>query len=302
MKIFVLNSDENWFCDRYAQEWDLHNPDISTNSPYESNLIWLLASWRWREISMELLEKKKVIATIHHVVPSKFKEQEFAAMDQIVDAYHVPCKKTKQFIQNFTGKPIHIVGYWGNPRIWFPIDKKECRDLLGLPVDKYLVGSFQRDTEGYDLKTPKLEKGPDIFCDIVEDMHSKNKNLEVVLAGWRRQYVMNRLRNSDIKYHYFEMPSFETVNKLYNSIDLYVVGSRFEGGPQALLECAMTKTSIISTNVGMAEDILDNESILDINIRRAVPNVDVAYDKVQKYLIPNWFDSYKAIFKEVLNG
>jgi glycosyltransferase involved in cell wall biosynthesis len=133
-------------------------------------------------------------------------------------------------------------------------------------------------------------------------MHSKNKNLEVVLAGWRRQYVMNRLQNSDIKYHYFEMPSFETVNKLYNSIDLYVVGSRFEGGPQALLECAMTKTSIISTNVGMAEDILDNESILDINIRRAVPNIDVAYDKVQKYLIPNWFDSYKTIFKEVLNG
>ena len=40
---------------------------------------------------------------------------------------------------------------------------------FGCFLDKKLIGSFQRDTEGYDLKTPKLSKGPDIFCDIVEE-------------------------------------------------------------------------------------------------------------------------------------
>ena len=42
------------------------------------------------------------------------------------------------------------------------------------------------------------------------------------------------------------------VNKLYNILDLYLVTSRIEGGPQAILECALTKTPILSTDVGVA--------------------------------------------------
>ena len=54
-----------------------------------------------------------------------------------------------------------------------------------------MVGSFQRDTEGHDLKSPKLIKGPDIFIEIIKKI--KNKNLKVVLTGKRRQYVIKKL-------------------------------------------------------------------------------------------------------------
>ena len=36
-----------------------------------------------------------------------------------------------------------------------------------------LVGSFQRDTEGSDLISPKLIKGPDIFIEIVKNMYQQ---------------------------------------------------------------------------------------------------------------------------------
>ena len=42
------------------------------------------------------------------------------------------------------------------------------------------------------------------------------------------------------------MASITKMNKLYNILDLYIVSSRFEGGPQSIMECAVTKTPIIS--------------------------------------------------------
>ena len=37
--------------------------------------------------------------------------------------------------------------------------KKELRRKYNIAQESYLVGSFQRDTEGADLKSPKLSKG-----------------------------------------------------------------------------------------------------------------------------------------------
>ena len=57
------------------------------------------------------------------------------------------------------------------------------------------------------------------------------------------------------------MAPIDVVNKLYNILDLYLVTSRVEGGPQAILECGANKTPIISTNVGVAPEILQKDSI-----------------------------------------
>ena len=78
-------------------------------------------------------------------------------------------------------------------------------------------------------------------------MSLNNANLKVLLAGKRRQYVINELERHGIPYAYFKMASIKDLNELYNILDLYVVSSRLEGGPQAISECAITKTPIIST-------------------------------------------------------
>ena len=48
------------------------------------------------------------------------------------------------------------------------------------------------------------------------------------------------------------------MNELYNLIDLYIVTSRIEGGPQAIVECGITKTPIISTDVGGISEVIIN--------------------------------------------
>ena len=94
-----------------------------------------------------------------------------------------------------------------------------------------------------------MVKGPDRFLEIAS-IYKKNPNLIVILSGKRRQYLIENFENFGIPYKYFEMVNLENMNKLYNILDLYIVSSRIEGGPQAILECAISRTPIISTDVG----------------------------------------------------
>ncbi len=303
MKIFCLRANENWICDRFVDEWIEYHHGSITNNPHEADILWLVASWCWNQLPIDLLRSKTVITTVHHLDLTKFDENQknsFAFRDSLTDYYHVPCQATKDQIRPFTSKEIFIQPFWVNQNIWK--DKKPADDLkekYNLPKDALLVGSFQRDTEGHDLKSPKLSKGPDIFCDLVEGFHQNNSNVQCVLSGWRRQYVMNRLDKAGIKYHYFEWADFETLNDLYNCLDLYLVSSRCEGGPQAIVEAAVTKTPIISTDVGLARYILAEESVFGDGSQTAQPNTQHAFDSVQQYLIPEGFKPFDAFFKKI---
>ena len=92
------------------------------------------------------------------------------------------------------------------------------------------------------------------------------------------------------------MVNLKTLNKLYNVLDLYIVSSRIEGGLQAILEAAVTKTPIISTDVGVASEILNKVSIYDIqHIEMAEPDVDFAYLKSQDFIIPKGMEKFRTM-------
>ena len=97
------------------------------------------------------------------------------------------------------------------------------------------------------------------------------------------------------------MIDFVSLNELYNCLDLYIVSSRVEGGPQAILECGINKTPIISTDVGAASMILSPESIVKSNdFDRAIPNTHISNENSLKYTIPDWYKSYREIFSNLL--
>ena len=82
---------------------------------------------------------------------------------------------------------------------------------------------------------------------------------------------------------------------------LYIVSSRFEGGPQSILECAATKTPIISTDVGIAKEILNVGSIFNMeNFLDAKADVEYAYKNVEKFFIPNGIENFNNYFKSLL--
>jgi glycosyltransferase involved in cell wall biosynthesis len=302
MKIYVNAPNENWILDRYKTEWNTYNSEHSTTDIASADIIWLLDSYTWDRIDPFLLKNKIVVSTITHIAPEKFDYDAFKRKDQFVNHYHAMCNRSADDVKKITDKPVTPLQFWVNDNIWKELlETNDLRKKYNLPKNKVLVGSFQRDTEGSDLKSPKLVKGPDIFCDYMQTMRdSIGENLEVVLAGWRRQYVIKRLEEAGIKYHYFEMCDFDMLNDLYNCIDLYVVSSRIEGGPQAIPECAITRTPIISTDVGLAPEILAPESI-DNNLSLSIPNLNYAYEKVQQYKIENHLDRFVEFFKSIYN-
>jgi len=148
------------------------------------------------------------------------------------------------------------------------------------------------------LKSPKLSKGPDQFLKIVKQLQDEKKDLMVLLSGKRRQFLISELDKHKIPFYYLEMTNYKTLNELYNILDLYIVASRVEGGPQSILEAAATKTPLISTNVGIAEEILNSSSIYDMeNYMEAKPDTEYSYRNVKQYFVPEGFISFYDMFE-----
>lgn len=159
-----------------------------------------------------------------------------------------------------------------SPTIKNKMEREEARRSLGLPENAYIIGSFQRDTEGADLVTPKYMKGPDVLLEIVNKLHQKNASLHVLLAGPRRFWLLDQLEARGIPHTFIGQRTKKedvsvnilprtVLNQLYNVINCYVVSSRSEGGPHAILEAASAGCPIISTPVGLATDVLPSESV-----------------------------------------
>lgn len=202
-------------------------------------------------------------------------------------------------------KPIYILPYWINSAQFYPLSdskRREIKEKYKLPPDKIIIGSFQRDTE-HDLVTPKLEKGPDIFCDIVE--HLDRKKIFILLAGPRRNYLEQRLNSQDIPYRSLGKIPHGAMNDLYNATDYYLVTSRYEGGPQAILEAIATKTKIFSTYVGVA-DLLDPKVIFAAAgqcvslLSQPYPNVlEKHYQHAMSLQYQNIIPKYEELFEKI---
>mgnify|MGYP003140764838 CR=1 FL=1 len=85
MKIYINNPKENWVVDRFRKEFADYRPDNFTEDLSSADIIWIVAPWTWTSIPIEMLEKKKVVCSIHHIVPNKFnrsKSDEFRFRDQ----------------------------------------------------------------------------------------------------------------------------------------------------------------------------------------------------------------------------
>lgn len=288
---------EDWICDQLLEDWHALSSDMATNTLQDADVIWLFADWCWRSIPMEVLRSKKVVTTVHHIVPEKFDRaarMDFAARDVVTTLYHVYNQRVHDFIRPLTKKEIRLVPYWANSTRWHKTGTKiELRRQYGLPEDGYLVGSFQRDTEGHDLKSPKLEKGPDLLADFLIERFKESPNMYVVLAGWRRQYVINRLLEAEIPHMYFERPPQITLNDLYQTLDLYPVTARTEGGPQALIECGLLGVPVVSRPVGIAEQVLPKDAIAD-DVYMATPIVP----SVNGLRLPHGIIPYRQMFMD----
>jgi len=135
--------------------------------------------------------------------------------------------------------------------------RREARRRLDLPAGVPVVGSLQKDGVGWGSGLePKLVKGPDVFLRTVERLHTRFPDLHVVLSGPARGYVKQGLEALKIPYRHDYVADYPELWRLYHALDLYLVTSRQEGGPKAVLESMACGVPLVTTRVGQAADLV----------------------------------------------
>jgi glycosyltransferase involved in cell wall biosynthesis len=171
--------------------------------------------------------------------------------------------------------------------------RKKSRNEFGIRDNMLCIGSFQKDGVGWgNGMEPKLIKGPDVFVSAVKKL-SREMPVFVLLTGPARGYVKQQLELNNIPYYHAYIEDYKNILKFYHALDLYLVTSREEGGPMALMESMATHVPVISTRVGQAEDLIEdrvngglvNVDDVDSICQRAVEFANTDINKKQKLLV-----------------
>ncbi len=141
---------------------------------------------------------------------------------------------------------------------WPQGERDRVRTSLGIPLDAFVVGSFQKDGDGWGAgDSPKLIKGPDILVETLAAF-STHHPVHVLLTGPSRGYVRHRLRDAGIPFRHDYLPTHDSVARYYQALDCYLVSSREEGLPMAVLEALACGIPLVTSPVGIVPDIIQH--------------------------------------------
>jgi glycosyltransferase involved in cell wall biosynthesis len=145
------------------------------------------------------------------------------------------------------------------PRVT-PAARAAARARFGIPNHARVVGSFQKDGVGWEAGSePKMVKGPDTLLAAIDQLRRDVPNLFVLLSGPARGYVMDGLRKQGVPFVHEYLDDARALAPLYHAIDVYLVPSRQEGGPKAVLESMSSGVALVTTRVGQAMDLVDHQ-------------------------------------------
>ncbi len=314
LKVKIIGEDgANWSIDKDRINIEYFISQLGAVKIVNSNLAANIYFFAWyNQIPKKNLFKffkklfrKKVIAVITNDIRNN--PEEFGCLKDAVDIWISPNSKISSFLKNRKANYLEIP-FFVSPRKFYPLGMPKEAILKKLKLDasladKTLIGSFQRDSLGNDLKKPKWQKNPDLLIKICKAI--PKEKICLVLAGPRRHYIVNECKKSDIPFVFIGDSEYlknlqddivannlpeENVNLLYNLADIYIVTSASEGGPKAIMEASLAKTLIFSTDAGMAEDIIHRDLIYTPDNFKKIVDAAVNPDRKNtgKYLEYNY--------------
>lgn len=227
----------------------------------------------------QLLRLKKCVLTTaaNFITPDN---PDFIKVSRWAKNWVVPSTNQQKLFDNLNLNA-YYQPFYVDENIFRPKSKTKAELCAELGLDKtlfenrFIIGSFQRDTKYFDMLSPKWQKGPELLIKLLAALPDKDKWL-LLLAGPRRHYVVNECKKLGIPYYAYKtepQPGIDDIHtnttpasvmsRLYNLTDCYIISSVSEGGPKAALECAWSKTPVLSTKVGLAPDVLGDFSLFE---------------------------------------
>jgi len=149
---------------------------------------------------------------------------------------------------------------------------KSLREQFGIPKDCFVISNFMRDTCRADICSLKDQKGVEVFLEITRLLYRGGLPVHILLAGPRHHWLRSHLSENKIPFTFVgseiggdddavNLLEPAMINELYHSSDMYLITSRWEREPRAILEAALTRTPVVSTPVGLAPDVLETKSL-----------------------------------------
>ncbi|MFX0186786.1 MAG: glycosyltransferase family 4 protein [Candidatus Hodarchaeota archaeon] len=287
------------------KEMELINAEIASPLLAKNKIIHWGAINYLIKIGRSYLEKPNFnIINWYHVVPNDERLNFIPYLNKHVDLLITASPITKKNLvdSGFDEDKINIIPFGIDLSHFRRYDKKKqgyLKKKFNLTSNKIIIGSFQKDGEGWgDGMEPKFVKGPDIFCEVVKKLNDKY-DIHVLLTGPARGYVKKKLKEFKVPYTHLILHDYMDIVECYNVLDLYIVSSRVEGGPQALLEAMATGVPLVTTNVGMAPYLIKDK----INgFKTQIENVDDLYnycveviknEKLREKIVKNAFETVK---------
>ena len=195
-----------------------------------------------------------------------------------------------------------------------PETKASIRKVLGIPQSAVVIGSFQKDGNGWEEGLePKLIKGPDVFLKTIEILKQRIPELWVLLTGPARGYVKKGLESINVAYIHSYLKNYGEIGKYFQALDLYLITSRQEGGPKAVLESMASGIPLVSTRVGQAMDLIkhgENGWLVEIEdaeglafyAERALAYQNYILELAFQTAIENSYDNQLTLWREFFKG
>lgn len=247
---------------------------------------------------------KKIIATASNFIDldnTSFDRKKFDKADKFINLWVAPSRKQYNIFKK-NNISVEYLPFCVDENEFNFLDKSKkeiCRILnidYELIKNKFLIGSFQRDSLGIDLTKPKWQKNPDMLIEILR-LTPYKEDLMLILAGPRRHYIINKCKKFKIHYLYignepegliddndYNILDHGKMCLLYNLVDIYIVTSKSESGPKGVLEASLCKTLVYSTDVGLAGDILEKDCIIN-TAKEAVDKLEFLINNVNSLKI-----------------
>jgi glycosyltransferase involved in cell wall biosynthesis len=136
--------------------------------------------------------------------------------------------------------------------------KAAMRSELGISQSAFVVGILSEGWRGMGRGAgTKIDQRAG--CVFIHDgVVEKGRGGRFIrlLSGPSRGYVKRGLEKMGVAYKHLYVKSYPDVAKSFQASDVYLVASRQEGGPKAILESMASGVPIVTTRVGQAMDLV----------------------------------------------
>jgi len=275
-ELYYIAPGVNWILDwigtyitgEVERQFGLKAHAVNTASGLSNQILHYASLWEMAGyVHTKLSERNANVGTIFHGLKDAplfqeaintvlANEKKFAKvhtaskiMEERLIAWGIPAQKLVRI-------PLGVDLKWFRPA---GFEKKaERRKELGIPEDAICIGSFHKDGVGREEgNEPKLIKGPDVLLKVIEKVH-KAHPVFVLLSAPARGYVKAGLERAGVPYRHIVLDDYLQIPRLYQALDIYLMTSREEGGPNGVLEAMATGIPVVATRVGMVPDLIDS--------------------------------------------